>query len=149
VPEDAIEQKVEVEVGHRRFHRAHVGEGPELMPIFVGEKARFKGKSLGVYTEDDTIDDSRLKRTLIQYVLYECPGGYRVYRSELHYQRRKERHRWQKHEVFTSLLPTVNKEDIGQNQQTSEYGLYTEEEARREFPVLFSALGMPTVRELD
>jgi hypothetical protein len=149
VPEDAIEHKVEVDVGHRILHRAYVGEGPHLAPHFIGEKVRFKGKSLGVHTTDDSIDDSRLKRTLIQYVLYQCPGGYRVYRSELHYRRRKERHRWQKHEAFSSLLPTVGDEGAGQNEQTPGYGIYTEEEARRAFPDLFSAVGMPNVRELD
>jgi hypothetical protein len=149
VPEDAIEHKEEVEVGHRRYHREYVGEGYEVMPAFIGEQVRFKGKSLGVYTVEDSIDDSRLKRTLIQYVLYQCPGGYRVYRSELHYRRRKERYRWQKHEAFSSLFPTVNKEDAGQNEQTSGYGIYTEEEARREFPDLFPAVGLPKVHELD
>lgn len=143
VPEDSLEHKVEVEVGHRRYHRAYVGEGWEVMPAFIGEKVRFKGKSLGVYTTEDSIDDSRLKRKLIQYVLYQCPGGYRVRRSEMHYRRRKERLRWQKHEAFSSLLPTVNEEDAGHNEQTSGYGIYTEEEARREFPDLFPAVGLP------
>lgn len=149
MPEDATEHKEEVYVGHRILHRAYVGEGPHLMPDFIGEKVRFKGQSLGVYTTEDSIDDSRLKRKLVQYVLYQCPGGYRVYRSELHYRRRKERHCWQKHEAFSNLLPAVNEEGAGQNEQTPAYGLYTEEEARREFPELFSALGMPNVRELD
>jgi hypothetical protein len=149
VPEDAIEHKEEVEVGHRRYHRAYVGEGYEVMPAFIGEKVRFKGKSLGVYTVEDSIDDSRLKRKVLSLTLYECPGGYRVKRTEFYLRRRKERYRWQKHEAFTSLLPTVDEGDAGPNEQTSSYGIYTEEEARRDFPDLFPAVGMPKVHELD
>src|SRR5215218_467895 len=99
VHEEALEQKVEVDVGHRRYHREYVGEGYQVMPAFIGEKVRLKGE-------------------LIRYFLYRCPGGYRVYRSELHYRRRKERYRWQKGEAFSSLFPTVNKEDACQNEQT-------------------------------
>jgi hypothetical protein len=51
--------------------------------------------------------------------------------------------------VYTSLLPAVDEEDVGENEQTPGYGLHTEEEARRAFPDLFSAVGMPNVRELD
>jgi hypothetical protein len=40
VPEEAVEHKVEVDVGHRRYHRADVGEGPHLMPDFIGERPR-------------------------------------------------------------------------------------------------------------
>jgi hypothetical protein len=119
------------------------------MPAFIGEKVRFKGKSLGVYTVEDSIDDSRLKRKVPSFTLYECPGGYRVKRTEFYLQRRKERYRWQKHEAFTSLLPTVDEGDAGPNEQTSSYGIYTEEEARRHFPDLFPAVGMPKVHELD
>jgi hypothetical protein len=149
VPEDAMEYKEEVEVGHRRYHRAYVGEGYDVMPTFIGEKVRFKGKSLGVYTVEDSIDDSRLKRKVLSFTLYECPGGYRVKRTEFYFRRRKERYRWQKHEAFTSLFPTVEEGDAGQNEQTSSYGIYTEEEARRDFPDLFPAVGLPKVHELD
>jgi hypothetical protein len=45
------------------------------MPAFIGQKVRFKGNSVGVYTLEDSIDESRLKRKHIQYVLYRCPGG--------------------------------------------------------------------------
>ncbi len=141
MPEDAIENKVEVSVGHR----VYVGDG---RPPFIGELVRFRGKALGVYTVDDSVDESRLKRTLIQLVLYECPGGYRVNRSELHYRRRKEGGQWRRLEAFTTLLPTED-EDVARSEETSGYGLYTEEEARRTFPDLFSALGMPNVREID
>jgi hypothetical protein len=149
VHEEALKHKVEVDVGHRRYHREYVGEGYQVMPAFIGEKIRFKGESLGVYTTEDSIDESRLKRKLIQYVLYRCPGGYRVYRSELHCRRRNERYRWQKHEAFTSLLPTLEEGDAGPKEQTSGYGIYTEEEARRDFPDLFSAAGVSNVHELD
>jgi len=149
VPEDAIEHNEEVDVGHRRYNRQYVGEGYEVMPAFIGQKVRFKGNSVGVYTLEDSIDESRLKRKHIQYVLYRCPGGYRVYRSELHYRRRNERYRWQKHEAFTSLLPTLEEGDAGPKEQTSSYGIYTEEEARRDFPDLFSAAGVSNVHELD
>ncbi len=142
MPDDLIEKRQEVRVGN------HVYVG-DARPPFIGEIVRFRGESLGVYTADDSIDDSRLKRTLVQCVLYRCPGGYRIYRSELHYQRRKERSRWQRKEAFTSLLPTVDEKDVGQNEQTPGYGLYTEEEARRAFPELFSAVGLPNVRDLD
>jgi hypothetical protein len=93
------------------------------------------------------MDESRLKRKDINYSLYQCPGGYRVRRTEEHLERRRERSRWYWKEVYTSLLPTVD--DVGENEQTHGYGLYTEEEARRAFPDLFSAVGMPNVRELD
>ena len=149
MPEDSLEYKEEVEVGHRRYHRAYVGEGYEVMPAFIGEKVRFKGKSLGVYTVEDSIDNSRLKRKVLSFTLYECPGGYMVKRTEFYLRRRKERHRWQKHEAFTSLFPTVDEGDADQNEQTSSYGIYTEEEARREFPDLFPAVGLPKVHELD
>jgi hypothetical protein len=85
----------------------------------------------------------------VNYNLYQCPGGYRVLRSEVHYERRRERSSWYWKEVYTSLLPTVDEDDVGENEQTPGYGLYTEEEARRAFPDLFSAVGMPNVRELD
>jgi hypothetical protein len=75
VPEDAIEHNEEVDVGHRRYNRQYLGEGYEVMPAFIGQKVRFKGNSVGVYTLEDSIDESRLKRKHIQYVLYRCPGG--------------------------------------------------------------------------
>ena len=40
--EEALEHKVEVDVGHRRYHREYVGEGYEVMPAFIGEKAASK-----------------------------------------------------------------------------------------------------------
>ncbi len=43
----------------------------------------------------------------------------------------------------------MSDDDVAQNEQTPGYGLYTEEEARQKFPNLFSAVGMPNVRELD
>ena len=43
----------------------------------------------------------------------------------------------------------MKEEKARENDQAPGYGLYTEEEARREFPELFSAVGMPNVRELD
>ena len=141
MPENAIDSRQEVDIGHR----VYTSDG---RPPFMGEKVHFKGERLGVYTADDSVDESRLKRTLIQYVLYRCPRGYRVKRSELHYQRRREGGQWRRREAFTSLLPAVD-EDVAQNEATSGYALYTEEEARREFPELFSAVGMPNVRELD
>src|SRR5919112_2894117 len=149
VPEDAIELEEEVEVGHRRYHREYVGKGYEVMPAFIGEKVRFKGKSVGVYTVEDSIDESRLKRKVLSFTLYECLGGYRVKRTEFYLRRRKERYRWQKHEAFTSLLPTLDKGDAGPNEQSSSYGIYTEEEARRDFPDLFSAVGLHKACELD
>ena len=149
MPEDAIEYKEEVEVGHRRYHREYVGKGYEVMPAFLGEKIRFKGNSVGVYTAEDSIDESRLKRRVLSFTLYECPGGYRVKRTELYLRRRKQRYCWQKHEAFTSLLPTVDEGDAGSNEQSSSYGIYTEEEARRDFPELFSAVGLHKVHELD
>jgi hypothetical protein len=140
VTKDDVENKVEVKVGHRVF-------ASDGRPRFVGEVLRFKGEYLGFYTAEDSTDDGRLKRTEVSYSLYRCPGGYRVFRSELHSQRRRERSRWHKKEAFSSLLPTADEE--GADEQTSNYGLYTEEEARRAFPRLFSALDMPNVRDLD
>jgi hypothetical protein len=149
VPEDAIEHNEEVEVGHRRYNRQYVGEGYEVMPAFIGQKVRFKGNSVGVYTLEDSIDESRLKRKVLSFTLYECPGGYRVKRTEFYLRRRKERYRWQKHEAFTSLLPTLEEGVAGPKEQTSSYGIYTKEEARRDFPDLFPAAGVPKVDELD
>ncbi|MDQ3375734.1 MAG: hypothetical protein M3533_02415 [Actinomycetota bacterium] len=142
MPEDAIENREEVKVGHHIL----VSDG---RPPYIGEIVRFRGKLLGWYTADTSIDDSRLKRKDITCALYRCPRGYRVRRSEVYYQRRRERSRWTTTEAYTSLLPTVNEEDAGVNEQTPGYGLYTEEEARRAFPDLFSAVGMPNVRQLD
>ena len=48
---------------------------------------------------------------------------------------------------ITGLLPTVDKEIAGENRQTPVQGLYTEEEVRRAFPDLLSAVGMPNVCE--
>lgn len=142
MPEDAIEGREEVKVGHQVL----VSDG---RPPFIGEIVRFRGKLLGWYTADSSIDENRLKRKDITYALYQCPDGYRVQRSEVYYQRRRERSRWTTVEAYTSLLPTVDGDDVGENEQTPGYGLYTEEEARREFPNLFSAVGMPNVRDLD
>jgi hypothetical protein len=48
------------------------------------------------------------------------------------------------------LLPVIEGEDADQNgQEVPVYGTFTEEEARRNFPKLFSAVGLPNVRELD
>ena len=141
--EDAKEYREEVQVG-RRYSSASEGR-----PHFMGEIVRFKGKHLGWYTAETSMDESRLKRKDVNYSLYECPGGYRARRSEEYYERRRERSRWYWKEVYTTLLPTVDENDEGKNEQTPGYGLYTEEEARREFPNLFSAVGMPNVRELD
>ena len=38
--EEALKHKVEVDVGHRRYHREYVGEGYQVMPAFIGEKMR-------------------------------------------------------------------------------------------------------------
>ena len=142
MPEDAIENREEVRVGHRVL----VSDG---RPEFIGEVVRFRGKALGWYTADSSIDDGRLKRKDIAYSLYECPDGYRVARIEVYYQRRREQSRWTTKESFTSLLPAMTAEGVGQDEQTPGYGLYTEEEARQGFPDLFSAVGMPNVRDLD
>ncbi len=142
MPEGPIENREEVRVGHHVL----VSDG---RPPFIGEIVRFRGKLLGWYTADTSIDENRLKRKDITYALYECPGGYSVQRGEAYYQRRRERSRWTTKEVYNSLLPTVAEDDVGQDEQTPGYGLYTEEEARREFPDLFSAVGMPNVRDLD
>jgi hypothetical protein len=137
-----LEGRQEVYVGHRVL-------ASDGRPPFIGEIIRFRGKLLGGYTADTSTDDSRLKRKDIQLALYQCPGGYRVQRSEAYYQRRRERSRWTTIEAYTSLLPKVAEDSVGQNEQTPGYGLYTEEEARREFPDLFSAVSMPNVRNLD
>ncbi len=142
MPEDGVEGRVEVKVGHHVL----VSDG---RPPFVGEVVRFRGELLGSYTADTSVDDSRLKRKDTTYALYRCPGGYRIGRSEVHYRRRRERSRWTTTEAYTSLLPKAAEEGADENGQAPGYGLYAEEEARREFPNLFSATGMPNVRELD
>ncbi len=139
---DDIDNNVEVDVGHRVF-------ASDGHPRFVGEVVRFKGEYLGFYKAEDFLDDSCLKRTEICYFLYRCPGGYRVRRSELHSRRLTERGSWQRKEAFSSLLPPVDEEGVGRDEQTPNYGLYTEEKARRTFPRLFSAVGMSNVRDLD
>jgi hypothetical protein len=70
--EDAIEYREEVQVG-RRFSSASEGR-----PHFMGEIVRFRGRNLGWYTAETSIDESRLKRKDVTYSLYQCPGGYRV-----------------------------------------------------------------------
>lgn len=142
MPEGATENKVEVEVGRREY----TTPGPLQ---FIGEKVRFRGERLGHHITDTSMDSSGLKRTQITLVLYRCPGGYRVFREERTSRRHRERGRWTMEESTTTLLPMVNEEGAGQNEQAPVYGLYSEEEARREFPDLFSAVGMPNVRELD
>ena len=69
MPVDPVEEKQDLRIGH------HVYVG-DRCPPFIGELVRFKGNSLGVYTVQDSIDDSRLKRTLTECVLFRCPGGY-------------------------------------------------------------------------
>ncbi len=142
LPEDAMEDKVEVLVGRR----VHVSDG---RPQFLGEKVRFKGKQLGHYVASDKTDESRLKRKETFYVLYQCPGGYRVQRTEMESRRRRERARWTRVESFTTLLPVADGEGSHPDQGSPSYGIYGEEEARRAYPDLFSAVGLPNVRELD
>ena len=139
---EIVQNKVEVHVGHRVL----VSDG---RPRFVGEIARFRGKRLGYYIESSTIDDDRLKRKDVYNELYRCPDGYRVSRQEVYYRRRRERARWHAQEAFVSLLPVVNRDDAGHDGSPPVYGTYTEEEARREYPKLFSAVGLPNVRDLD
>lgn len=127
-------------------HRAHVADG---RPEFLGEKIRFRGEQRGFYTETSTLDDSRLKRKEIRYALYRCPGGYMVLRVEAASQRRRERSRWHTKESSKSLLPVVDGADASHGEKTPVYGAYTEEEARQAFPELFSAVGLPNVRDLD
>ncbi len=132
---DAPKNRLEVRVGR------HVTGEP-----FIGQVVRFEGKELGWYVAESSISDNQRKD--IGYELYRCPGGYRVVRGELHYRRRKEGGRWSMRAWYKQLLPAVE-EDAGQQNPTLHYGLYAEEEARRTFPELFSAVGMPNVRELD
>lgn len=52
-------------------------------------------------------------------------------------------------ESHTTLLPAAYGEDAVEGSEGSpSYGVYGEEEARRAYPDLFSALGMPNVRDL-
>ncbi len=141
---DDAENRVEVPIGHRVFVA-------DVRPRFVGENVRFRGEQLGFFTETSTLDDGRLKRKDIVYGLYKCPDGYRVVRQETDYRRRRERARWTAQEAVTSLLPVVEGEDADRNEQEAVpvYGTFTEEEARRIFPKLFSAVGLANVRELD
>ncbi len=52
MPEEAVEHKVEVDVGHRRYHRVYVGEGQHLIPDFIGEKAPAANAKEGGRTVD-------------------------------------------------------------------------------------------------
>lgn len=142
MPEDVVERREEVLVGHRVFVS-------DSRPRFVGEKVRFRGKNLGHYTAETSLDDVRLKRTDVIYTLYQCPSGYRIACTEVRYQRRRERSRWTTVESSTNLLPKTDETNVDNTEGDSIYGAYSEAEARRMFPNLFSAVGMPNVRELD
>lgn len=143
--DDAM-SRVEVPVGHHVF----VADG---RPRFLGEKVRFRGELLGFFTEAYTLDDGRLKRKDVVYALYRCPDGYRVLRRETDYRRRRERARWTAVEAVAGLLPVVGGGDADRNEQEEGavpiYGTFDEDEARRRFPKLFSAVGLPNVRDLD
>jgi hypothetical protein len=52
VPEEAVEHKVEIDVGHRRYHRVYVGEGQHLIPDFIGEKVPAANAKEGGRTVD-------------------------------------------------------------------------------------------------
>jgi hypothetical protein len=140
VSEDASTDKVEVWVGH-------IGRGKKL----IGEKVRFRGRQLGSSADPDSLSEpSRRKTTFC--TLYECPEGYRVYRQEVPFypQKKRYRHEFGKEGHSASLLPSVSKKrGEGHEGETLHFGLYTEEEARRAFPWLFSELGMHKVRDLD
>lgn len=135
-----MESQVEVVVGKRSFE----SKGQSLV-----EKIRFCGERLGHYTSDTTLDDSRLNRRETIYSLYRCPGGHRVARTLLDSKRRRERARWSKKEAVTRLLPVTDGTDGDAVALGMDYGYYSEDEARRMYPELFSAVGLPNVRHLD
>ena len=133
-----MESKVEVTVGKQSFEY----QGQTLV-----ERIRFRGERLGHYTSDTELDDSRLARRETIYTLYHSPNGYRVARTLFDSKRRRERARWSRKEALTELLP----KSAGTSDDTpmlgAEYGYYSEDEARKLYPELFSAVGMANVRE--
>ena len=145
MPEDAVQQTVEVFVGR-------VGHGN----IPFGEKIRFKGRKVGSYQDPSAPDDPDKAEKVTMHTLYRCPGGYRVYREEYTiFPEEKERYRGglpEKRKRYrigrgkeghnASLLPTVEEgSDSGSETRQITYGIYSEEEARRTFWWLFSAVG--------
>lgn len=133
-----MEGQVEVTVGKRSYE--HKGQ-------IIVEKIRFKGEQLGHYTSDTALDDSRLSRCETIYTLYRCPDGYRVARTLLNSKRRRERARWSKKEALTELLPKANGTEGDATVLGADYSYYGEDEARRLYPGLFSAVGMANVRD--
>ena len=133
-------EQVEVTVGKRSWE--HKGQN-------LVEKIRFKGERVGHYASDTELDDSRLTRRETIYALYRSPDGYRVTRTLFDSKRRRERARWSKKEALIELLPKAGRSEAEGNpaELGAEYGYYSEEEARRLYPELFSAVGMANVRE--
>lgn len=135
-----MESQVEVIVGTRSF---------EYRGRTLVEKIRFRGERVGHYTSETELDSSCLKRMETILTLYRCPDGYRVARTLLESRRRRETARWSKKEATTKLLPAADGADRGKSAPEHEYGVYTEEEARRMYPHLFSVVGDPNVRYVN
>lgn len=114
---------------------------------FIGEIVRFRGLALSTYPDPNALQELGRRRAAL-CTLYRCPSGYRVYREEIPFYPEKRRYKYgrRKEGHAASLLPVGARTG---DEGAPEYGLYTEEEARRSFPWLFSALGTPNIRDLD
>lgn len=122
------ERRVEVRVGR---------EAPD--GTFLGELVRFTGEEIGSYT-DYSLAWSNDDRGMT-YTLYRTPdGNYRVHVE--HWSR------WQGEDSAATLHPFGEKETVWDDEPTR-YRTYSEEEARREWPELFAAIGAPNVRDID
>ncbi len=108
---------------------------------FTGEVLRFVAEEVGAYT--DYSEASSGDDRGITYTLYRTPDDrYRVYVEEWT--------RWQGEDSSAALHPFEERgEDDIYGNEPLVYTTYSEEEARREWPELFAALGMPNVRDID
>lgn len=130
------ESKVEVKVGR------WTPDG-----TFTGEELRFAGEEIGSYT-DFSMARSNDDRG-ITYTLYRVPpsgeAGEPAYRVYV-----KEWTRWQGEDESAALHPfeELSEGEVYANIPVT-YTTYSEEEARRAWPELFAAVGMPNTRDID
>lgn len=115
---------------------------------FTGETLTFTGEEVGSYT-DYSMAQSRDDRG-ITYTLYRVPpsgdeaeGGEARYRAYV-----EEWSRRQGEDSSAALHPFEEREDP-YGREPLAYTMYSEAEARGEWPELFAAVGMPNTRDID
>jgi hypothetical protein len=111
--------------------------------MFLGHIVRFTGEEIGAYIDYSRasgLDDRGTTHVLYRVVDSVQGDWYRVYV--------KKWSRWPGEGSEAYLSPTVHPDDTGDDEEKPVYDTFTEESARRLFPELFAAAGMPNVREL-